>query len=62
MRSLDDMAIAYKNKNTEAKIMKKYLFVFALLLCVGSLFGQDLFSIAANGTPEDIQAAIKAGA
>jgi len=33
-----------------------------LLLCVGSLFGQDLFSIAANGTPEDIQAAINAGA
>jgi ankyrin repeat protein len=42
--------------------MKKYLFIFALLLCAASLFGQDLFSIAEKGTPEQIQAAIKAGA
>jgi ankyrin repeat protein len=38
------------------------LFIFALLLCVVSLFGQDLFSIAVKGTPEEIQAAINAGA
>jgi ankyrin repeat protein len=43
-------------------MMKKYLFVFVLLLCVGSLFGQDLFSIAVKGAPEQVQAAINAGA
>jgi ankyrin repeat protein len=42
--------------------MKKYLFIFTLLLCTASLFGQDLLSIAAKGTPEQIQAAVNAGA
>ncbi len=42
--------------------MKKYLFIFALLLCVVSLFAQNLFSIAVKGTPEQIKAVINAGA
>jgi hypothetical protein len=32
------------------------------MLCVGSLFGQDLLSIAEKGDPQLVQAAINAGA
>jgi ankyrin repeat protein len=42
--------------------MRKYRIISVFLLCTVSLFGQDLISIAAKGTPEQIQAAIDSGA
>ena len=41
--------------------MKKLFFMLVLLFCVTSLFGQDLFTLARIGTPEQVQAAINAG-
>jgi len=42
--------------------MKKLFFMLVLLFCVMSLFGQSLFILAQTGTPEQVNAAINAGA
>ncbi len=42
--------------------MKKWSVILMLLFCAMSLFGEDFFSLVQTGTPEQVQAAIKAGA
>lgn len=42
--------------------MKKWFVVLMLLFCIMSLFGENFFSLVQTGTPEQVQAAIKAGA
>jgi hypothetical protein len=54
-----------KAKNQDimgAKNMKKWSMALVLLFCVTGLFGQDFFNLVQMGTPEQVQAAIKAGA
>ena len=42
--------------------MKKWSIALVLLFCGMCLFGQSLFYLVETGTPEQVQAAIKAGA
>jgi len=41
---------------------RKTFVFFMLMFCVGSLFGQSFFDLVKTGTPEQVQAAIDAGA
>ena len=42
--------------------MKKWSIALVLLFCGMYLFAQSLFDLVKTGTPEQVQAAIKAGA
>jgi len=42
--------------------MKKWSIALVLLFCGMCLFAQSLFDLVTTGTPEQVQAAIKAGA
>ncbi|SLM18955.1 exported hypothetical protein [uncultured spirochete] len=42
--------------------MKKWSMALVLLFCGMCLFAQSLFDVVTTGTPEQVQAAIKAGA
>lgn len=52
-----------KNQDIKgAKNMKKWSMALVLLFCGMCLFAQSLFDVVTTGTPEQVQAAIKAGA
>ena len=42
--------------------MKKTCFLLLIAIFTETLFGQSLFDVASNGTPEEIQSALRAGA
>jgi len=42
--------------------MKRLVAILALLFCTTGLFGEDFLALVANGSPEEVQAALDAGA